>query len=177
MMLGVQKRLAAGILGCSKDRVVFDTERLAEIKEAITKSDLRALIDQGVIRKLPARGISGARNRFAQQQKSKNKRKGHGSRKGAAGARTVRKTVWVNKVRLQRSYLKRLRSENKVGSGEFSGLYKKIKGGFFRSKRHMELYLTEQGILKIAKSQQQPLQQQKNKPENSAGEKLVGGNV
>ena len=148
MMLGVQKRLAADILGCAKDRIVFDSERLAEIKEAITKTDLRALVDQGAIRKLPARGISGARTRFAHQQKSKNRRKGHGSRKGAAGARTVRKTVWINKVRLQRGYIKRLRAENRVSGGDFSEIYKKIKGGFFRSKRHMELYLTERGILK-----------------------------
>ncbi|MBI2141228.1 50S ribosomal protein L19e [Candidatus Woesearchaeota archaeon] len=169
MMLGVQKRLSAGILGCSKDRVLFDTERLAEIKEAITKADLRVLIDQGAIRRLPARGISGARIRFVRQQKGKNKRKGHGSRKGAAGARTVRKTVWVNKVRLQRSYLKRLRFENKVKGGEFSELYGKIKGGFFRSKRHMELYLTEQGILKTAKL---PQQQQRGKSENQAGGKV-----
>lgn len=172
-MLGVQKRLAAGILGCSKGRVVFDTGRLAEIKEAITKSDLRALIDQGAIRKLPVRGISGARTRFAQKQKRKNRRKGYGSRKGAAGARTVRKTVWVNKVRLLRSYLKRFRAEDRISGGEFSELYRKIKGGFFRSRRHMELYLAEKGILKAKPaSQPQMQQQQKNKPENP-----VGGNA
>ena len=148
MMLGVQKRLAADILGCAKDRIVFDSERLAEIKEAITKADLRALMNQGAIRNLPARGISRARIRFAQQQKKKNRRKGHGSRKGAAGARTVRKTVWVNKVRLQRRYIKHLRAEKKVSGKEFSEIYKKIKGGLFRSKRHMELYLAERGILK-----------------------------
>lgn len=148
MMLGVQKRLAAGIFGCSPKRVVFDTERLAEIKEAITKTDLRALIEQGAIRKLPARGVSKARIRVAHEQKGKNRRKGHGSRKGAAGARTVRKTAWVNRVRLQRSYLRSLRSSNVVNKVQFVEVYKKIKGGFFRSKRHLELFLTERGILK-----------------------------
>lgn len=153
-MLGVQKRLAAGIFGCSPKKVVFDTERLAEIKEAITKTDLRALIEQGVIRKLPARGVSKARIRVAHEQKSKNRRKGHGSRKGAAGARTVRKTAWINRVRLQRSYLQSLRASNAVNKVQFVEVYKKIKGGFFRSKRHLELFLTERGILK-AKVQQQ----------------------
>ncbi len=148
MMLGVQKRLAAGIFGCSPKKVVFDTERLAEIKEAITKSDLRALIDQGAIRSLPSRGVSKSRIRVAQAQKSKNRRKGHGSRKGAAGARTVRKTAWVHRVRLQRSYLQSLRVSKVVDKVLFVEVYKKIKGGFFRSKRHLELFLTERGVLK-----------------------------
>lgn len=133
---------------CSKKRIVFDTEKLAEIKEAITKSDMRVLIEQGVISKIPERGISRSRARFGQQQKMKDKRKGHGSRKGAAGARTNRKTAWVNRVRLQRRYLQGLREGKTVTQPEFVELYKKIKGGFFRSKRHMELYLTEKGILK-----------------------------
>ncbi len=148
MMLGVQKRMAADVLGCSPKRVVFDTEKLSEIKEAITKSDLRALIDQGVISKLAARGNSRSRARFNFAQKRKDKRKGQGSRKGAAGARTNRKEVWVNKVRLQRKFLKSLRESKVIQNAEFVELYKKIKGGFFRSKRHMELYLTERGTLK-----------------------------
>ena len=153
MMLGVQKRLAAGIFGCSPKKVVFDTGRLAEIKEAITKSDLRALIDQGAIMRLPARGVSKSRIRVAHVQKSKNKKKGPGSRKGAAGARTARKAAWVNRVRLQRSYLQSLRASDIVNNVQFVEIYKKIKGGFFRSKRHMGLYLAERGILK-AKPQQ-----------------------
>lgn len=163
MILGVQKRMAAGIMKCSPKRIVFDTERLAEIKEAITKTDMRALIEQGVIRKLPERGISQFRKRLAHNQKKKDKRKGHGSRKGAAGARTKRKEAWVNRVRLQRRYLKGLRSSGIVEGAGFVELYKKIKGGFFRSKRHMELYLTEKGILKAGKTPPQPQQQGEKK--------------
>ena len=148
MILTVQKRLAAGILKCSPKRVTFDGEKLAEIKEAITKVDLRSLIEQGLISKAPERGIARGRTRFAHGQRRKDRRKGHGSRKGKAGARTVRKTAWVNKVRLQRRYLQSLRTGKVVGQVEFVELYKKIKGGFFRSKRHMELYLTERGIVK-----------------------------
>jgi large subunit ribosomal protein L19e len=148
MMLGVQKRLSADILKCSEKRVVFDIKHLEEIKEAITKTDLRALISQDVIRKLPARGVSKSRIRVNKQQKRKNRRKGHGSRKGKATARTIRKTVWVNKVRLQRRYIKGLRTDNKVKGKDFTDTYRKIKGGFFRSKRHLEQYLIENGALK-----------------------------
>jgi large subunit ribosomal protein L19e len=148
MMLSVQKRLAAGIFKCSPKRVVFDTEKLSEIKEAITKTDMRGLIEHGAIIMLPERGISRSRTRKAQDQKKKDHRKGHGSRKGKAGARTNSKTVWVNKVRLQRKYLQALRTKKIVDATQFFEIYRKIKGGFFRSKRHMELYLTERGIVK-----------------------------
>ncbi len=171
MMLGVQKRLAAGIFGCSPKKVVFDTERLAEIKEAITKTDLRALIEQGAIRRLPARGVSKSRIRVAHGQKSKNRKKGHGSRKGSAGARTVRKTAWIKRVRLQRSYLQSLRSSKVVSNVQFVEFYKKIKGGFFRSKRHMELFLTEKGILKAKMPQQQQVKADVTKDTNTA----IGG--
>ena len=176
MMLGAQKRLAASVLGCSKGRVVFDTERLAEIKESITKADIRTLVEQGAIRKVPVRGISRARTRLVQSQKRKGKRKGHGSRKGSAGARTNKKRTWVNKVRLQRAYLQKLRSRKIIEPARFVELYKKIKGGFFRSKRHMELYLTEQGILKAGKvpPQQQPLAQD-NAKENDGNAVNNGG--
>ncbi len=160
MILTVQKRLAAYVLRCSAKRVVFDTERLAEIKESITKADIRALVEQGVIRKVPERGISRSRTRLVQSQKRKGKRKGHGSRKGSAGARTNKKRTWVNKVRLQRSYLQDLRSRKIIEQARFVEIYKKIKNNFFRSKRHMQLYLTEQGILKANKAPepQQPVQ-------------------
>ena len=46
-----QKRLAAYILKCSPKKVKFDETKLEEIKEAITKADIRGLIAQGIIRK------------------------------------------------------------------------------------------------------------------------------
>ena len=53
MDLKVQKRLAAQIFGCSPDRVVFDNDRLDDIKQAITKRDLKLLIGDGAITKKP----------------------------------------------------------------------------------------------------------------------------
>ena len=45
-MLNVQKRLAAQILKCGRNRVRFDPDRLEDIKEAITKTDIRSLIGE-----------------------------------------------------------------------------------------------------------------------------------
>ena len=44
MELKVQKRLSAQVMGCSEKRVIFDPARLNDIKEAITKKDIKLLV-------------------------------------------------------------------------------------------------------------------------------------
>lgn len=148
MELKTQKRLAATILKCSPKKIVFDTDRLQDIKEAITKTDIRALISEDVIIAKPARGVSRGRAREAQKKKSKGRQKGHGSRKGKKTARTDKKETWMNKVRAQRSLAVSLKTNEKLESKDFRSTYLKIKGGFFRSKRHLLLYLNERGLIK-----------------------------
>ena len=48
-MLDVQRRLAAQILKCGENRIKFDPDSLEDIKEAITKTDIRSLINNGLI--------------------------------------------------------------------------------------------------------------------------------
>jgi len=143
-----QKRLAAQILKCSPKRIKFDESKLDEIKEAITKADLRSLINEGAVAKVPARGTSRFHARFIHSQKKKGRRKGHGSRKGKSTARTEPKRMWINKVRLQRELLKQLRADQKLENEAYYDLYNKSKGGFFRSIRHMKIYIQERNILK-----------------------------
>ena len=82
MNLNVQKRIAADVLKCSPKRIIFDGTKLKEIKEAITKADIRGLIIDGFIQKRRVRGISNFRSRNIKVQKSKGRKRGHGSRKG-----------------------------------------------------------------------------------------------
>src|SRR3989344_289019 len=82
MKLKVQKRLAAQVFKISPKKVWFDDDRLEEIKEAITKADMRSLASKGIIRIKPSKEVSRGRARFRQIQRRKGKRKGHGSRKG-----------------------------------------------------------------------------------------------
>lgn len=147
MQLGVQKRLASAIIGCSPKRVWFDETRLDEIKEAITKADIRGLVNKGVIQEKPASPNSRGRIRKAKIQKSKGRQKGLGSRKGKATARLSRKDSWMARIRVQREFLKSLREKALVSKSDYSKLYMKCKGGFFRSKRHIKLYLEESGLL------------------------------
>ena len=143
MRLDNQKRLAAGILKCSKKRIRLDPDSLSDIKEAITKADIRGLINDKVIIKVPAKGVSRVRARKRLVQRRKGKQKGPGSRKGSRGARLPRKREWINKVRAQRELLNRLREKKIIDGKLYRDLYLKSKGGFFRSKRHIKIYLEE----------------------------------
>lgn len=181
MKLDVQKRIAASVLKCSPKRVVFDNSKIDQIKEAITKADIRGLIIDGVIYKKPKQGISNARTKKIRIQKAKGKRKGHGSRKGKKKARTPQKREWINKVRLQRELLKTLKEKNILDNKTYWMLYRKSKGGFFRSRRHLRLYIEEQGLNKKNKEEKNNRQIEKSKKgevekEKGAKKKVKGKN-
>ncbi len=148
MQFTVQKRLAGELLNCSQKRVRFEQEALAEIKEAITKADIALLIKRRAITEVPARSVSRSRARKIQTQKSKGRRRGPGSRKGKESARGNPKQAWMAKARLQRGFIKELKEKDIIGSESFRNLYLRIKGGFFRNKRHIKLYMEERGMVK-----------------------------
>lgn len=142
----LQKRLAGKILKCSPHRIRFDETKLSEIKEAITAFDVRRLINKGIIARMPVQGISKFRAREAKTQKRYSRRVGHGSRKGTANARAQDKLQWMRQVRAQRDLLKRLRNHGLITHQTFNTMYQKAKGGFFRSTRHLKLFLQEQDL-------------------------------
>ncbi len=147
MMLKLQKRLAGSVLNCSPKRVVFDPARLEDIKEAITKTDIRLLIGEGAILKQQEKGVSRARANKRIRQKSKGLRRGEGKRKGKYTARAPKKLTWMNKIRSQRSYLKYLRANGMIKQEDFKQLYLQSKGGYFRSIKHIKLHLHEQNMI------------------------------
>ncbi len=147
MDLFVQKRLAAQISKCSPKRVTMDPARTEEIKEAVTKSDIRALLNDRAIIIEHKKGVSRFRTRKKRAQRKKGRQKGHGSRKGTANARQNQKTSWINRVRLQRAFLNTLREKKLVAPETFRMLYRKSKGGFFRSKRHLQMYAEERNLI------------------------------
>jgi large subunit ribosomal protein L19e len=168
MRLTLQKRLAAQILNCSEKKVWIDPERLEEVKEAITKQDLHDLIRQGLIEKKKEPWHSRGRSRMLKIQKRKGRGKGKGKRKGKLTARTPRKQTWVANVRAQRALLRDLRAKGIIERTACSGLLRKVKGGFFRSRRHIKLYLSEHRLIKL--SEKKP-QQVAEKPKKKADKK------
>lgn len=155
MQLNVQKKLAANILGISIKRISLDLEKLEELeieidelKQSITKDDIRRFIKNGVIKARQKTGTSRSRARKILVQKRKGRRTGEGSRKGKSRARLSKKDAWMNKIRPQREFLKDLKSKDVIDSSDYQKMYRKAKGGFFRSKRHIKLYLEEHEIIK-----------------------------
>ncbi len=143
MNLKTQKRLAANLLKCSRKRIVFDNERLDEIKESITKKDIKSLIKDKAIKKKQSKGVSRARANKIKKQKSKGRRKGPGSKKGKHGARLPKKQAWMKKVRVQRKFVRELKDKKIITPKSHQLLYSKINGGFFRSRKHIKLYIKE----------------------------------
>lgn len=143
----LQKRLAAQILKCSKNRIKLDSTQMESIKEAITKQDIRGLIKGKVISRKPKKETSRVRARHIAKQKAKGRQKGQGTRKGKKTARTPKKERWMNAVRIQRAILKNLRSKGFLKASDYHNLYRKVKGGFFRSQRHIKIYMKEKGLI------------------------------
>jgi len=146
MQLKIQKRLAARILKASKNDIRLDSNRLDEIKEAITKADVKSLIKDKAIKSKKRRGISQFRTRKNKIQKSKGRRRGPGSIKGGKHARLSKKSGWIAHIRIQRVFLKNLRDKQIIDKSSYRSLYLKSKGGFFRSKRHIKVYMQEHKI-------------------------------
>jgi len=148
MDISNQRRIAGKVLKCSPYRVRFDETRLSEIKEAITKLDVRSLAKDGAITVLPEQGISRGRFRSMRYKRKRGQGKGPGKRKGRATARLARKTKWINTIRSQRKLLAQLKDSAKIDHDTYRQLYLKAKGGYFRNRRHIKLYLEEQKLMK-----------------------------
>ncbi|MHC1602909.1 MAG: 50S ribosomal protein L19e [Methermicoccaceae archaeon] len=139
--LKVQKRMAASLLAVGKGRVWIDPEESEEVAKAITMQDVRDLVEQGTIKKKPEKGISKARARALAAKRAYGHRKGQGSRKGAKGARSPRKEQWVKRIRAQRKVLSEMRDGGQLTSSQYRLLYRKSKGGEFRSAAHLRTYM------------------------------------
>jgi len=146
-----QRRMASELLKCGRYRVWMDQDRLEEIAKAVTKEDIRVLIKGKAIQSRQIKGISTSRKKFIAKQKSKGRRRGHGSRKGAKYARMPKKERWMKTIRPIRKYLRTLRDEKKIDKTTYRKFYRKAKGGEFKSKHHLKTHLISDGILKEGK--------------------------
>lgn len=139
------RRIAASILGVGESRVWMDPERLEEVETAVTREDVKRLIKEGVISKLPPATPSRGRWRVKRLQIKKGRRSGPGRRKGP---RIEEKELWIRKVRAQRGYLKYLREKGLIDSKLYRRLRNQVKGGVFRSVSSLRAHLKEIGVLR-----------------------------
>nr|EGQ40654.1 MAG: ribosomal protein L19E [Candidatus Nanosalinarum sp. J07AB56] len=138
-----QKRMAAEIMDVGENRVWMDSEQMEKISEAITRQDIRNLVEDGTIRKRDKKGNSKGRSREVKRQKQKGRRKGHGSRKGEKSARSNR-DEWVEGIRAIRSELKDMKQEDDINNDTYWELYEKASGGFFRNVRHLKNHVSKE---------------------------------
>lgn len=142
-----QRRLAADILDCGRNRVWIDQDHIDEVADAVTRDDVRRLIAQGLIDKRTKQGASRGRARKTKAQKDKGRRRGEGSRKGAKGARQPKKKRWIDTIRPIRRTLKRYRDDGEITPTEYRTLYREAKGGAFRSVHHLETHMAQEGLI------------------------------
>lgn len=131
MNLRKKKELAAKALGVGKNRIYFSPESLSDIKEAITKQDILALNQEGIIKIKPTKG--------RRKVVTKRKRKGPGKTKMKV---KNRKQDYVKITRKLRRYVKYLMDGNHITKEVYYELRKKIKTRVFKNLTHLKEHLS-----------------------------------
>ncbi|HUS77122.1 MAG TPA: 50S ribosomal protein L19e [Patescibacteria group bacterium] len=146
MSLRSQRRLAATILDAGENRIWIDPERTDDVEAAITRQEIKKLIKDGVIKAAPMNSLSRGRARVQDAKKKIGRRRGPGSKKGKKFSLVPRKTRWMNKIRSQRRRLRRLRERRIITVSTYRSLYRKAKGGEFRSVAGLERYISANNL-------------------------------
>ena len=141
--LSAQKRMAADVLDVGKNRIWLDPERQGELADAITREDIRELVDEGAIRAEAPKGNSRGRAKERQEKRAYGHQKGQGSRKGTASGRENEKQQWQSKIRAQREKLRELRDSGEISKSLYRDLYDRASGGEFDSVADIERTLED----------------------------------
>lgn len=136
-----QRRLAAEILKVGQNRVWIDPEKMEDADVAMTREEVRKLIHEGIIKRLPEKGVSRARARILHKKKKKRRRSGPGSRGGSARAKISKKEAWMNKIRALRKRLRELKTRKIITESTYRKLYRMASSGRFESVADLERYL------------------------------------
>lgn len=126
MDLKTKKRLAARVIGVGLGRILFDEAKIDEIKEALTRQDIRDLVKSGAIR---IKAIGGRRTR----KKRKTKRRG-GKIKKRVGRRKKKYKILTRKLR---KTAKALKKAGVISKERYSKLMKEIKAKTFKNRTHL----------------------------------------
>jgi len=129
MNLSKKKKLAAETLRVGKERILFVEPRLDEIKEAITKEDIRQLVSDGAILIKEIKG---------RKKVNKRKRKNSGKIKKKINKR---KRDYVIMTRKLRKYVSGAKREGKLSREQVIEIRKKIRNKGFKDSAHLKNYV------------------------------------
>lgn len=132
------KRLAASILGVGVNRIRIKDGEIQRAEDALTREDVRGLLDEGAVY---------CQRFVGHRTKPLGKKKRAGRRKGTKYSRKGAKETWMEKIRAQRGYLNALFDDGSLKPEYRRQIYLKIKGGAFKGKAAMLIYLKENGML------------------------------
>lgn len=127
MKLEKKRNLAARALNVGKARITFNTSRLSEIKEAITKQDIKDLKESGAIFIKEIKGRKKIVKRKTRRRRGSIKKKVK-----------TRKQDYAILTRKLRAHLKYLKQNKKITQQEFIQLRKEIRTKAFRSLASMK---------------------------------------
>ena len=131
MQLNKKKELAARTLNVGVNRIVFNKERLNEIKDAITKQDIRDLISEKAIVIKEIRG------------KKKNIRKNRRRRAGSVKKKVKnKKREYVVLTRKLRALLFKLKKKGIFILDEYRQLRKEVRMKKFRNEADLKERIT-----------------------------------
>lgn len=126
MNLKTKKELAARTFGVGKERVLFVNERLDEIKEAITKQDMKDLLKDGAVKIKEIKGRKSSKRKSSRSQGNVRKRV------------NKRKKNYIIMTRKLRKHVAHLKGKGELSRDEVKELRKKIRNKAFKSKNHMK---------------------------------------
>jgi large subunit ribosomal protein L19e len=146
MSLKSQRRLAAEIMKVGETRVWIDPERIDYVEAAITREEIRKLIHEKVVKRLPATGVSRSRARLLAQKRKKGLRRGPGGKSGPARSKVSKKEVWMNRIRPIRRRLRNLKETRAIAESTYRKLYDMSESGVFESKADLERYINAKDL-------------------------------
>ena len=133
--LRLQRRLAASVLKCGKNRVWMDNKEISEIALATSRNHVKKLVKDGLVIKKNTTIHSRSRTRRRLAEKRKGRHSGIGKRKGARDARMPRKVMWMRRQRTLRRLLRKFRKQRKIDKTLYHKFYMLAKGNLFKNKK------------------------------------------
>lgn len=133
-----QRRMASRALNVGENKVWFDSERISEIKEAITQQDIEDLIKDKAIKRRPHLGQKRRAGKINLKRKRKGRRRGPGHIR-----KVINKGDYINKIRKLRSFLKSLKESKQINNEDYGKIYRLLKAGMFKNKQGITEYLKE----------------------------------
>lgn len=135
MTIATVRRLAADIMNVGQNKVRISPDGLKDAEGALTRADVKTLIEKGIVTKLKPQGRASS---------PRIGRRGHGRRRGTP---VPGKEVWMMKIRAQRRFLDMIIMDGALKKESKRAVYKKMKSGIFRNKKAMLIYCKENALV------------------------------